>query len=601
MTNLQAAAQACVTASFRQTVKIFIYVRLSEDKTGEGLAVDRQERLCRGDADRCGEKVVAVFNDNNKSATDPYVVRDDFEAMLTDPRLRANGGDVNIIRCYDADRLYRGIMKPNAPPNTPLDLIRLIQRKVWIRTHTGIDFDLDTDAGVLIAIQLAGVSGWEGSHKARRQTDAYREKAEGKGRTDGRARPSWKYAMGYIPETRIGRDDNGTRRKDPKTAPLVGQAYRLIAAGGKITDVVTLWNDAGARTIFAGRIGKEGSKNEGKMFSGLWDHRSVRKTLQDPRNAGFRDYTTKIDVAGGKRKLVTTIMRHDDGTPVRGTWPPLVDEDLWYTVQDVLDQPERLKAGNRSVGQYLLTGVLKCGKCDAPLNGNRCGEQGRSYTRRNGTSAVYPTVFNYSCHGCRGLAIGRQYTEPVVIATVAGRLAMDDAQDLLKAEVQDEAKAEEWRIEEVKLYESIAKAEAEHRDNIIEGPDLKRRRDAARSELKKIDRLRQDQRKREVFKDLPLGKPEVVTQILHMAATPTLQNRFRTVVNELCTVKVMPIGRGQHTREQIRERTVVEFTDGTPAADAYARYVKVTATLQANGQLHEEVPTFGIIDGKRIK
>jgi DNA invertase Pin-like site-specific DNA recombinase len=51
------------------------------DRTGEALAVARQEQECRALAERLGLEVVAVYSDNDISATSGKV-RPGFETML---------------------------------------------------------------------------------------------------------------------------------------------------------------------------------------------------------------------------------------------------------------------------------------------------------------------------------------------------------------------------------------------------------------------------------------------------------------------------------------------------------------------------------------
>src|SRR5450759_852733 len=58
-----------------------IYLRVSQDKTGEGLAVERQEAECRALAERNGWAIREVFTDNDISATTGKR-RPGFEALL---------------------------------------------------------------------------------------------------------------------------------------------------------------------------------------------------------------------------------------------------------------------------------------------------------------------------------------------------------------------------------------------------------------------------------------------------------------------------------------------------------------------------------------
>ena len=52
------------------------------------------------------------------------------------------------------------------------------------------------------------------------------------------------------------------------------------------------------------------------------------------------------------------------------------------------------------------------------------------------------------------MSIRAEHVEPLLYGVVAGRLAMPDAMDLLKAELHDEAEAEALRIERARCWPS---------------------------------------------------------------------------------------------------------------------------------------------------
>src|SRR6476619_53763 len=79
-----------------------IYARISRDREGAGLGVDRQEADCRALAERLGWEVVEVYADNDVSAYSGKV-RPQYRAMLG----AVKAGQVTALLAWHPDRLYR--------------------------------------------------------------------------------------------------------------------------------------------------------------------------------------------------------------------------------------------------------------------------------------------------------------------------------------------------------------------------------------------------------------------------------------------------------------------------------------------------------------
>jgi len=139
-------------------MKCAIYTRVSLDRTGEALAVTRQEQECRALAERLGFEVVAVYSDNDISATSGKV-RPSFEAMLD--------AHPEAIVAWHQDRLLR----------LTKDLLRVIDLDVPVYTVTSGTLDLTTPAGRAVAITVAAWSQYEGEQKAIRQVAANVQRA----------------------------------------------------------------------------------------------------------------------------------------------------------------------------------------------------------------------------------------------------------------------------------------------------------------------------------------------------------------------------------------------------------------------------------------
>lgn len=135
-----------------------IYTRVSLDRTGEALAVARQEKEARALAKSLGLRVVKVYSDNDISATSGKV-RPGFEAMLE--------ARPTAIVAWHQDRLLR----------LTRDLERVIALNVPVYTVTAGTLDLTTPAGRAVARTVAAWSQYEGEQKATRQVAANVQRA----------------------------------------------------------------------------------------------------------------------------------------------------------------------------------------------------------------------------------------------------------------------------------------------------------------------------------------------------------------------------------------------------------------------------------------
>lgn len=490
------------TTENKQVTRAAVYTRISRDKSGERLGVQRQLESCRALAVQLGWEIDAshIYSDDDLSAFTGRK-RPGFENMLA--ALRA--GEIAGLLCWHPDRLYRRLD----------DLVRLFEAApgVEIRSVNGGALDLSNASGKMLATILGGVASYESEHKIERQLAAARQKAE-------KGKPQWKRAFGYLPDTRDKRDDDGTRQIDPKTGPLVVQAYAALLAGSTLMDICQLFNDAQA-------FGMNGKP---------WTPTTVSLFMRSPRNAGLREY--RGELVYGK-----------DGKPVKGTWPPLVPVSTWRAAQaDVLNAPDRKKPGRKSVRRHPLTSVMRCGKpgCGGYLAGNWVMTKTGGQPGRPKAGEPKPThdgqvkhSITYSCRKCHGVAVRAEHAEPLLRKLVGGRLALPDAENLLKAEGLDDAEAEALRVESTSLYAQIAAAEAEYDDGIIDGRRLAARVERVNDKLAVIRRKEHDAERVRVLDGIPLGRPAAVAAVAALS-----DDRFRAVLGLLCEITVAPVGKG---------------------------------------------------------
>ncbi|TXI56489.1 recombinase family protein [Mycolicibacter arupensis] len=446
-----------------------VYTRISVDRAGESLGVQRQLDDCRALADTLGWTVTETFTDNDRSATSGKP-RPGFEALLA----TMAAGEVDAVLAWHPDRLYRRLS----------DLSRLLDvaKGVEFRTVTAGEMDLSTPTGRMVASIMGAVATAEVEHAGDRKRRAARQLAES-------GAPKWKRAFGYL-ATPTG------PVPDPAVAPLVKEAYAAVLAGASLNDVCRLWNDAGALTITGKR----------------WTAPQVSNFLRKPRNAGLRTYQADPHEC-----------RRDDVVG-RGTWEPLVDEDLFWSVQALIGDRKR-RPGPKSVRRHLLTGVLHCGKPG-------CGGTLSALQQQNRELA-------YICKKCRGVSIRQSHIEPMVYELIIGTLAAPDAVDLLKAESHDTEEAERLRIEAANLYAQLDQLGIDYAEGLLTARQVKTATDVIEAKLTENTRRQQDSDKLRVFDGVPLGTPEVAAAVEKLSP-----DRLRAIMDVLMEVTVMPVGKG---------------------------------------------------------
>jgi site-specific DNA recombinase len=282
-----------------------IYTRISQDRTGAGLGVERQEADCRDLAARLGWEIVAVHSDNDLSAYSGKP-RPGYRALLAD--LRTGVADAVIV--WHTDRLHRH-------PSELEEYISICERPPGIPTQTvkAGELDLITPSGQMVARQLGAVARYEVAHMIERQKRA-RLQAATAGKWSGGRRP-----FGYAAD--------GATVVEDEAATLRWAASQVLA-GVSLNAIVAELNRQGSRT------------STGKP----WKPTELRRALVRPRNAG--------------------LMVHRDEVVGRANWPAILDEDTWRGVCAVLGDPTR-RTNTTVARRWLLSGLARCGVCGDPV------------------------------------------------------------------------------------------------------------------------------------------------------------------------------------------------------------------------------------------
>jgi len=360
------------TAPAELVEQVLIYLRISEDRTGEEAGVERQKGDCLALCARLGLPVADedVFMDNDTSA---YLnkKRPDFDKMLA----RIKTGPSRVV-VWHVDRLYRR-------PRELEDLIDLVEsHPIRIEAVMGGAFDLNTHEGRLMARQLVAMAAYESGHKADRIRRANRQKAE---RGDWHGAAKFGYGNGGV--------------LIPEEAVVVREMADRFLAGQSLRSITKWLNEESGVP----------SPRAGKGTLGVWHATTVKSILVSARISGQRAYEPSLkrgDDPNGREILGP------------GNWEAIITPEETTRIRAMLGSPDR-RVGASSV--TLLSTIATCGKCGAGLvSGRHSGHSspGKRFYYRCMPVPAYPER--------GGLTVSGPSLERLVSGAVIARLAVTE-------------------------------------------------------------------------------------------------------------------------------------------------------------------------------
>lgn len=287
-----------------------IYLRISQDRTGEEAGVTRQLEDCVKLVDALHWTLVETFTDNDVSATNRKKVRKEYKRLLASVK----AGELDAIVCWHPDRLYRD----------PRDLEELIdtieKQKITVRPVQAGELDLSTASGRGMARILGSISKMEGELKSERWRRSVRQRRE-----NGQVHNFGPRLFGYHRDGTINKTE----------ADLIRVIATALIEGESLRGLTKKVNELGAVTT----------------LGNPWSTQGLKATLTNRRLTGAS--VLNGDVVGV------------------GQWEPILDDETFEQVQAIFKV--RREAGPRPPRVSLLLGVVHCGLCETPLKSGRLG------------------------------------------------------------------------------------------------------------------------------------------------------------------------------------------------------------------------------------
>lgn len=177
-------------------------------------------------------------------------------------------------------------------------------------------------------------------------------------------------------------DENKQFQIDPLTAPIVNKIFEMYVSGNTMAEIIRYLNSQHIKTSY----GNEFNKN------------SINRILRNKRYIGI--YTYK-------------------GTEIPDGMPRIINESLFYEVQEMMDKKKKAPARAKATVNYILSTKLFCGHCKAAMTGV------------SGTSSTSKKYYYYQCvtnrrdKTCKKKKVSKAYIEDLVVTETRNLLTKE--------------------------------------------------------------------------------------------------------------------------------------------------------------------------------
>lgn len=369
-------------------MNVVIYARFSSHSQTE-QSIEGQLKVCCQYAEQNNLTVIGEYIDRAFSGkTDD---RPAFQKMISDSDKHTFEG----VLVYQLDRFARD--------RYASAIYKARLKRNGVRVMSARENIADDASGILIEGVLESMAEYysvELSQKINRGMQLNAEKCLSNGSNPG---------LGF----KVNKEDK-TFYVDEEEAAIVREIFERYASGETKTEII---NDMKRRKIKTS-LGREFSPN------------SLSRMLTNKRYIGTYLYK---------------------GVETPGGMPRIIDDDLFYRVQDIMNKNKSTPARTRGEGEYLLTTKLFCGHCKEMMIGY------------GGTSKSKKQYHYYICKQarkktCDKKIVSKTYIEDRVIAECL-KILTDDKMKIIAQKVAEACKSAPDNLSIKSLKKSIKEAE----------------------------------------------------------------------------------------------------------------------------------------------
>jgi site-specific DNA recombinase len=326
-------------------MRAITYARVSTDaQEKDGTSLDTQERACIQFAMDHGWPII----ESVREAASGYTLD---RPGIAQVRRLLHQGDADVVIAYAVDRLSRN--------QNHIGVLFDEVQQAGARLEFITEKFEDTAIGRFILSARAFIAEVEREKIAERTMRGKLERARS-GRIP-QAMGKGCYGYSYNPGT-------GHREIDVFQAQVVRRIFRRYTETRSFSAVSAELNEEGLLAFSGGR----------------WYPLTIRRMLRNESYTGRLVYRRTKWVAtrnahDGRRRRHPVERPVEEWIDIEGASPRIIEDALWFRVQQILDDPERTRQ-RPSARFYPLRGRVKCGMCGGAMVGRTLSSKGRTFT-----------------------------------------------------------------------------------------------------------------------------------------------------------------------------------------------------------------------------
>jgi len=351
-------------------MKIALYARVSSEKQAENdLSISAQLKALRKHAEKNGWTVYKEFIDEAESALSAN--RPAFQEMIATAKKKTPPFEAILIwkfsrfaRNRDDSVIYKSLLRKHGGS--------------VISMNEQVD---DTPAGKLLEGIIEVIDEFYSLNLAEDTIRGLRENAN-------RGFQNGSIPIGYkAKKVMDGTNERTKLEPDEAFAPIVERIFNLCTQGNGIKEIANILNREGLKT------------NKGKP----WSNSTVQYILKNEAYTGTLVYGKKSSSklrTNGKHEAIRLQDNH----------PALIDKETFYYTHELMaKRSPKVTHPQTLISDYLLSGLIECGKCKAKMIG--CKAKSGKY--------AYYACHNYIKRGktvCDAKLINKKKIESLIIA-----------------------------------------------------------------------------------------------------------------------------------------------------------------------------------------